>query len=300
MPALVGCRLWSLSKSCAVQRLPLDSSCEDRHECMQGAWWGRDVCSFGDCSAVLCKQHPWLGVSDLWLHQYEPEGQMRLLKASWAEAAPCTPASGAALSSHRPGLDEGSMGATGTQLPITPESHPDRHQAPFPPCLAASGINFSILQPGSLLLWTRRPLQAATSLLCLQQQPVLGLQTSANNFSVLQPGSSVATALSEGEAKRKHCFVLEVNRDNWRLEKMPLRTVRPFQFDSVRDAACLPTTLQHSRPIGNSCTYVSSLGLGPSVGLLQMALVRTDWLHLLSCTPRFLHTTKRLQRHMWP
>lgn len=29
-------------------------------------------------------------------------------------------------------------------------------------------------------------------------------------FSVLQPGSSVATALSEGEAKRKHVVVLEI------------------------------------------------------------------------------------------
>ena len=29
-------------------------------------------------------------------------------------------------------------------------------------------------------------------------------------FSVMQPGSSVATALSEGEAKSKHVVVLEI------------------------------------------------------------------------------------------
>lgn len=52
-------------------------------------------------------------------------------------------------------------------------------------------------------------------------------------FSILQPGSSVATALSEGEAKKKHVVVLEVLGDQWRTFKFPLRTVRPFSFDQV-------------------------------------------------------------------
>ncbi len=56
---------------------------------------------------------------------------------------------------------------------------------------------------------------------------------SGGAFSVLQPGSSVATALSEGESRRKHVFMLEMKGGKWRTVKIPLETVRPFMFDSV-------------------------------------------------------------------
>lgn len=56
---------------------------------------------------------------------------------------------------------------------------------------------------------------------------------SGGAFSVLQPGSSVATALSDGESKKKHVFVLEIREKKWRTIKIPLETVRPFIFDSV-------------------------------------------------------------------
>jgi hypothetical protein len=39
----------------------------------------------------------------------------------------------------------------------------------------------------------------------------------AQRTALLQPGSTVATALSEGEAQRKHCFVLEVRGTHYRL-----------------------------------------------------------------------------------
>ena len=52
-------------------------------------------------------------------------------------------------------------------------------------------------------------------------------------FNIVQPGSSVATSLSEGESRPKHALILEVLGDNWRTIKHPLRTVRPFAFDSV-------------------------------------------------------------------
>jgi double-strand break repair protein MRE11 len=52
-------------------------------------------------------------------------------------------------------------------------------------------------------------------------------------FSVMQPGSSVATALSEGESKRKHIVLVEIMGQSWRTIKFPLETVRPFAFDSV-------------------------------------------------------------------
>ena len=56
---------------------------------------------------------------------------------------------------------------------------------------------------------------------------------SGGAFSVLQPGSSVATALSEGESKKKHVFMLEMKGGKWRTVKIPLETVRPFLFDTV-------------------------------------------------------------------
>ncbi|PSC71365.1 Double-strand break repair MRE11 [Micractinium conductrix] len=52
-------------------------------------------------------------------------------------------------------------------------------------------------------------------------------------FSLVQPGSSVATALAEGESKRKHCVMLEVYQGQWRFVKHPLDSVRPFQFATV-------------------------------------------------------------------
>ncbi|KAJ2340864.1 meiotic recombination [Coemansia sp. RSA 2671] len=52
-------------------------------------------------------------------------------------------------------------------------------------------------------------------------------------FYVSQPGSSVATALSQGEATPKHVAVLKINRRNFKLEKVRLKNVRPFVIDDV-------------------------------------------------------------------
>lgn len=52
-------------------------------------------------------------------------------------------------------------------------------------------------------------------------------------FNIMQPGSSVATALSEGESKKKHIVLLEVNGEQFRTINYPLETVRPFVHDNV-------------------------------------------------------------------
>ncbi|KAJ2743223.1 meiotic recombination [Coemansia sp. BCRC 34301] len=56
-------------------------------------------------------------------------------------------------------------------------------------------------------------------------------------FYVSQPGSSVATALSPGEASPKHVAVLKINRRNFRLDKIRLRNVRPFVIEDIVLAA---------------------------------------------------------------
>ena len=61
------------------------------------------------------------------------------------------------------------------------------------------------------------------------------------SFSLIQPGSSVATALSEGESKKKHVVLFEINGDSYRCVNYPLETVRPFVHDnvSIEKTACL-------------------------------------------------------------
>ena len=49
-----------------------------------------------------------------------------------------------------------------------------------------------------------------------------------NQFTVLQPGSTVATSLVEGEAKRKHVALLQIYKDRWKLDAVPLETVIPY------------------------------------------------------------------------
>lgn len=52
-------------------------------------------------------------------------------------------------------------------------------------------------------------------------------------FSVIQPGSSVATSLCEGEAVAKHCGILSITGREFKLEKIRLRTVRPFVMKEI-------------------------------------------------------------------
>ncbi|CAM6109413.1 unnamed protein product [Calypogeia fissa] len=52
-------------------------------------------------------------------------------------------------------------------------------------------------------------------------------------FHVTQPGSSVATALTEGEAAPKHVLLIEIKGRQYRPTKIPLQSVRPFLFADV-------------------------------------------------------------------
>ncbi|XP_053665023.1 double-strand break repair protein MRE11 [Anopheles marshallii] len=58
-------------------------------------------------------------------------------------------------------------------------------------------------------------------------------ENSAKNFHVSQPGSTVATSLSEGEAIPKCCGLLSIHKQMFRMDSIPLKSVRPFVFESV-------------------------------------------------------------------
>jgi double-strand break repair protein MRE11 len=62
----------------------------------------------------------------------------------------------------------------------------------------------------------------------IDPQEVLGM-----DFHVTQPGSSVATSLVAGEAKPKHVLLLEIKGNQYRPTKIPLGSVRPFEFMDV-------------------------------------------------------------------
>ncbi|XP_065888547.1 double-strand break repair protein MRE11-like [Dysidea avara] len=50
---------------------------------------------------------------------------------------------------------------------------------------------------------------------------------------IMQPGSSVATSLCEGEMKQKHVAILSVKETDFRVEKIPLKSVRPYIFSTI-------------------------------------------------------------------
>ncbi|KAJ6829928.1 double-strand break repair protein MRE11 isoform X1 [Iris pallida] len=52
-------------------------------------------------------------------------------------------------------------------------------------------------------------------------------------FHISQPGSSVATSLIDGEAKPKHVLLLEIKGSQYRPTKIPLKSVRPFEYADV-------------------------------------------------------------------
>uniref|UniRef100_A0A182FFI8 Double-strand break repair protein n=1 Tax=Anopheles albimanus TaxID=7167 RepID=A0A182FFI8_ANOAL len=52
-------------------------------------------------------------------------------------------------------------------------------------------------------------------------------------FFVSQPGSTVATSLSEGESIQKCCALLSIHKEMFRMDPIPLQSVRPFEFETV-------------------------------------------------------------------
>ncbi|XP_062191206.1 double-strand break repair protein MRE11-like [Phragmites australis] len=52
-------------------------------------------------------------------------------------------------------------------------------------------------------------------------------------FHITQPGSSIATSLINAEAKPKHVLLLEIKGSQYRTTKIPLQSVRPFEYAEV-------------------------------------------------------------------
>ncbi len=97
--------------------------------------------------------------------------------------------------------------------------------------------------------------------ICPRHEDVMSARAAAQraanaDFEVLQPGSTVATALTEGEAKRKHAFLLEMLDDKFRTVKLPLETVRPFVYEAVRPGCVESQSRRHLSCVPTSAARV--------------------------------------------
>ena len=57
---------------------------------------------------------------------------------------------------------------------------------------------------------------------------------STSGYHITQPGSSVATSLVESEAAEKHVGILSILGTNFKIEKTPLQSVRPFVHEIIK------------------------------------------------------------------
>ncbi|XP_012285624.1 double-strand break repair protein MRE11 [Orussus abietinus] len=53
------------------------------------------------------------------------------------------------------------------------------------------------------------------------------------NYYICQPGSSIATSLCQAEAEPKHVAILQIHKFDFQVQKLKLKTVRPFVFDNL-------------------------------------------------------------------
>ncbi|KAF2482873.1 Mre11 DNA-binding presumed domain-containing protein [Neohortaea acidophila] len=58
-------------------------------------------------------------------------------------------------------------------------------------------------------------------------------QSPGVGFKVMQPGSSIATSMDEGEGVPKHVAIVSVHGRDFDVEKIRLKTVRPFRYKEV-------------------------------------------------------------------
>jgi double-strand break repair protein MRE11 len=57
--------------------------------------------------------------------------------------------------------------------------------------------------------------------------------TENRGYVIYQPGSSVATSLTEGEAREKHMFLLEIRRVAYKMTPIPFKTTRKVVFKNI-------------------------------------------------------------------
>ncbi|KAL6975365.1 meiotic recombination [Sarracenia purpurea var. burkii] len=113
-------------------------------------------------------------------------------------------------------------------------------------------------------------------------------------FHITQPGSSVATSLIDGESKPKHVLLLEIKGNQYRPTKIPLNSVRPFEYAEVvlKDEPDIDpndhnSILEHlDKVVRNLIDKSSQKGINRSELKLPLVRVKVDYSGFMTINPQ--------------
>ncbi|KAK9674419.1 hypothetical protein RND81_12G231500 [Saponaria officinalis] len=113
-------------------------------------------------------------------------------------------------------------------------------------------------------------------------------------FHITQPGSSVATSLIDGESKPKHVLLLEIKGNQYRPTKIPLHSVRPFQYAEVvlKDVPDVDQNDQNSilehldKVVRNLIEKADKLATGKSEARLPLVRLKVDYSGFTTINPQ--------------
>ncbi|XP_057981242.1 double-strand break repair protein MRE11 isoform X2 [Malania oleifera] len=113
-------------------------------------------------------------------------------------------------------------------------------------------------------------------------------------FHITQPGSSVATSLIDGESKPKHVLLLEIKGNQYRPTKIPLKSVRPFEYTEVilKDVADIDSNDQNSileyldKVVRNMIDKSSEKVVNRSELKLPLVRIKVDYSGFMTINPQ--------------
>lgn len=113
-------------------------------------------------------------------------------------------------------------------------------------------------------------------------------------FHITQPGSSVATSLIDGEAKPKHVLLLEIKGNQYRPTKIPLLSVRPFEYAEVVlkdipdvDQNDQSSILEHlDKVVRNMIEKSNRKAVGRDGAKLPLVRVKVDYSGFMTINPQ--------------
>lgn len=113
-------------------------------------------------------------------------------------------------------------------------------------------------------------------------------------FHITQPGSSVATSLIDGESKPKHVLLLEIKGNQYRPTKIPLTSVRPFEYKEIvlKDESDIDPNDQNSilehldKVVRNLIEKSSKKAVSRSELKLPLVRIKVDYSGFMTINPQ--------------
>ncbi|XP_010443002.1 PREDICTED: double-strand break repair protein MRE11-like [Camelina sativa] len=119
-------------------------------------------------------------------------------------------------------------------------------------------------------------------------------EVSGMGFHITQPGSSVATSLIDGESKPKHVLLLEIKGNQYRPTKIPLTSVRPFEYTEIvlKDEGDIDRNDQNSilehldKVVRNLIEKASKKAVNRSEIKLPLVRIKVDYSEFMTINPQ--------------